>query len=238
MSIWQVIIGVLTALFVIYFRDAHRTAQKQKIVATRLRSYILHWNSWVLDNDLFNVFYLGVEWNKEIQETIKKGGHAGDLVKLKEEKRKLLDEIKKKIETEGDKIEFDKDEFIRELNKVPKNMIDTLPQQAQIIKQNLIEGKTFIGDEDASYLGKYIAQICVELKMNLISMIDQGFGLIVSICMDPGGFEMKKSAKEIANIIWKAILVSKDIDTLTKQIDRISSESLLSLTMRNLMEGL
>lgn len=238
MSIWQVVLGILTALFAIYFRNAHRTAQKQKIIATRLRSYILHWNSWVLDMDLFNIYYLGVEWNKEIQETIKKGGHAKDLMKLEEEKKKMVDEIKEKIETEGDEIEFDKEEFVRKLSKFPKNMIDMVPQKAQIIEQNLIEGKTFISDEDASYLGKYIAQICVHLKMNLIDMIDQGTGMIVSICVDPGDFEMKKSAKEISDIIWKAILVSKDIDTLTKQIDRISSESLLSLTMKNLVEGL
>ena len=238
MDLWQVIVGVLTAALLIYFRNAHVTAQKQKVIATRLRSYLLYWNGWILDNDMFNVFYLGVEWNKEIRETIKKGGGAESLVKLKEEKKKMVDEIKEMIESETDDIKFDKETLAKDLNKLPSNTAETILHFAMKSEQNLVDGKTFISDEDASYLGPYFAQICVEMKMNLISMMNQGVGLILAFLADSENFDLKGSANEISQIIWKAVLVSKDIDTLTNRINVYTDESLFNLTLKNMSSKL
>ena len=238
MDLWQVIVGIFTAALLIFFRNAHVTAQKQKVIATRLRSYLLYWNGWILDNDMFNVFYLGVEWNKQIQETIKKGGGAKDLVKLKEEKKKMVDEIKEMIESEADTIKFDKETIVKALNKLPSNTAETILQLAMKSEQNLLDGKTFISDEDASYLGIYFAQICVEMKMNLISMMSQGVGLILEFMSDPENFDLKASAKELSQIIWKAVLVSKDIDTLTNRINVYTENSLFNLTLKNMSSRL
>ena len=238
MDLWQVIVGIFSAALLIFFRNAHVTAQKQKVIATRLRSYLLYWNGWILDNDMFNVFYLGVEWNKQIQETIKKGGGAKDLVKLKEEKKKMVDEIKEMIESEADTIKFDKETIVKALNKLPSNTAETILQLAMKSEQNLLDGKTFISDEDASYLGIYFAQICVEMKMNLISMMSQGVGLILEFMSDPENFDLKASAKELSQIIWKAVLVSKDIDTLSNRINVYTENSLFNLTLKNMSSRL
>ena len=234
MDLWQVIVGIFTAALLIFFRNAHVTAQKQKVIATRLRSYLLYWNGWILDNDMFNVFYLGVKWNKEIRETIKKGGGAEDFVKLKEEKKKMVDEIKEMIESEANTIKFDKETMIKALNRLPPNTAETILQFAMKSEQNLLDGKTFISDEDASYLGIYFAQICVEMKMNLISIMNQGVGLILDFLSDSENFDLKASANELSQIIWKAVLVSKDIDTLTNRINVYTEESLFNLTLKNM----
>ncbi|MCG2778019.1 MAG: hypothetical protein L6406_20300 [Desulfobacterales bacterium] len=238
MDLWQVIVGIFSAALLIFFRNAHVTAQKQKVIATRLRSYLLYWNGWILDNDMFDVFYLGVEWNKQIQETIKKGGGAKDLVKLKEEKKKMVDEIKEMIESEADPLKFDKETIVKALNKLPSITAETILQLAMKSEQNLLDGKTFISDEDASYLGIYFAQICVEMKMNLISMMSQGVGLILKFMSDSENFDLKVSAKELSQIIWKAVLVSKDIDTLTNRINVYTENSLFNLTLKNMSSRL
>lgn len=238
MDLLQVIVGIFSAALLILFRNAHVTAQKQKVIATRLRSYLLYWNGWILDNDVFNVYYLGVEWNKETQEIIKKGGGAEALVKLEDEKKKMVDEIKEKIESEHESIKFDKETIVKTLNRLPSNRAETILQYAMKSEQNLLDGKTFISDEDASYLGTYFAQICVEMKMNLISMMSQGVGLILEFSSDPENFDLKSSAKELSQIIWKAVLVSKDIDTLTNRINVYTENSLFYLTLKNMSSRL
>ncbi len=247
MNLWQGIVGIFTAVLLICFRNAYVTAQKQKLIAIRLRSYLLYWNGLILDNDgMFDIFYLGVEWSEEIRKTIKKGGDAKDLVKLKKEKKKLIDEIEKIIKSKPNKIKSVREIFSKDLDKVLSlskngllpNPVEMILELSEKNEQKLLDGKTFISDEDASYLGIYLAQICVELKMNLILMINQCVDLILNFLSDPENFDLEDSTMDLSKILWQAILVSRDIYTLTNRINIYTKESLPNLTLKNMWSRL
>ena len=234
MILWQIILGVLTAAFLIFLKNAHSKAHKQKIVATRLRSYLLYWQGFILDNDLFGIFHVGIEWNEKIDQILKVGGGAKDIVALKDEKKKELDELKKQIVAESDKAKIDKDAIQKILKNIPQNTTEHILEYARMNEQNLVDGKTFISDEEACYLGNYVAQISIELKMNLKSLMNSGIGLLLVILSNPEEFSLKEHADNIIKLVWQGIVVSKHIDSLTKKVELFTKQSVFDLTMKNL----
>ncbi|MCK4454562.1 hypothetical protein KAU51_04470 [Candidatus Parcubacteria bacterium] len=234
MYLWQIILGVLTAAFLIFLKNAHSKAHKQKMVVTRLRSYLLYWQGFILDNNLFDIFHMGIEWNEKIDQIIKDGGGGKDIVALKNEKQKELDDLKKQIVAESDKAKIDKEAIQKILKKIPKNTTKHILEYARMNEQNLVDGKTFISDEEACYLGNYVAQISIELKMNLKSLINSGLGLVIVILSNPEEFSLKEHADDIVELVWKGIVVSKHIDSLTKKVELFTKLSVFDLTMKNL----
>lgn len=105
---------------------------------------------------------------------------------------------------------------------------------AQKTEQNLVDGKTFISDEDASYLGVYNAQIIIELKMRIISMITLFIVIVLTAISNPEEFEAKEHADSIKDLVWAAIVVSKHIDTLSNAVDYFIDNSVFDLTFANL----
>ena len=234
MELWKIIIGLIVAVFLVFLKDAHSKAQKQLIIATRLRAYLLYWQGVVLDKDLFNIFYQGIEWNKEIDDLIKSGAGAEDLVKLKDGKKAEMEDLKEHLLSEGGLKTLSRDDIEKMLSKMPKNSTDHILGYVKTSEQNLIDGKTFISDEEASYLGVYTAQTSIELKMQLISIMNSAIGLLILALSSADEFDCKEHVDEIMDLVWKGIVVSKHIDTLTKKTNYISSLSVFDLTMKNL----
>lgn len=211
-------------------------AQRQKEAATRLQGYLMYWQGLVLDNDLFRVFYQGVKWNEEIIEILGKGGSAEELVNLKDEKKKLIDEIKVKLENAAEIAS--QEDFIREIAKLPEEIVGSFLDYRKTTRQNLIEGKTFISDGEATCLGLLVMHQSIELKMNLIALMDTAVMILLSAVNKPEEFEVKKFANEIAQAAWKGVIVSKNIDSLMKTAKGINSKSLVELTIRNMHKEL
>ena len=238
MEFWQIVVGVVTAAFLIFLRNAHIKAQRQKVIAIRLRSYLLYWKGFVLDNDLFGIFHMGIEWNEEIDELVKNGGGAEELVDLKNRKKKELEKLKEKIIEESGKVSLNKEDIEKILKKLPTDTAEQILQYAQRVEQNLIDGKTFLSDEDASNLGAYVSQTAIDLKMNLISMINSGMGILAILISKPNEFELKDYADEIIKLVWRGIVVSKHIDILSKKVEFFVDQSTYDLTIRNIKDEL
>ncbi len=188
----------------------------------------------VLDKDLFSIFYQGIEWNKEIDDLIKSGASAEDLVKLNDDKKAEMEGLKEHLLSEGGLKVLSRDDIEKILSKMPKNSTEHILGYVKTSEQNLIDGKTFISDEEASYLGVYTAQISIGLKMELISIMNSTIGLLIVALSSADEFDYKEHLDEIVDLVWKGIVVSKHIDTLTKKTNYISSLSVFDLTMRNL----
>lgn len=232
MDLLTIFVGLVTAALLIHIRGAYVLAEKQQSAITRLHAYVLHWQSWVLDNDVFSVFYLGVEWNEEIDKRLACKEGPESLVALKEEKRNKIAEIKEGLEKDAST--FDVEKLKKQLAKLPPNSVDHILRYSERFQQNLLEGKTFLTDEDASSLGPHYAHLCVDLKMHLIELGNKAISLLVTFIGSPDSFSVKDSAKEISEIIWKGVLVSKDIDTLSKAVNKDRTKSVVRRTWKNM----
>lgn len=101
----------------------------------------------------------------------------------------------------------------------------------------MIDGKTFILDEEAASLGVAFTNKCIELKMGMLDLVDATTLLLLSILSAPEHFDIKGYSTEICQLVWKGVLVSKNIDLLTSSARAIASKSILALTFQNIRSG-
>jgi hypothetical protein len=73
--------------------------------------------------------------------------------------------------------------------------------------------------------------------MNIIDLLDTATVLIVWTVSRPEKFDNEDFAKQLAEILWKGILISKDIDQTSRSARVISSKSVLALTLQNIRDG-
>lgn len=233
MELSKIIALILIGAFLVFLRNANLKAHRQKITATRLSSYLDYWKGKVIEKNWFNIYYIGIKWNEEIQEIIENGGDGQELVDLEKEKRKFVTTIKDAIKSSDPIVNITKGDVINEINKIPKIIRDDMNDLAATI-QNLLDGKTFINDEDASCLSPRIARVCIALKMELVAFIYSANILMFRIINEIDNFEFVNYAEEISELIWKAIIISKHIDSLSTQIDKYIDKNIFRLTLDNI----
>lgn len=153
------------------------------------------------------------------------------MTKLEDERKKQLDVIKQELD-KG--VGLDKNELIRALRHSSK---DSIFEFARVAKQNIIEGKTFISDEEATTLGVAFTTKCIELKMGMLNLVDGVTGLMIALVDGPTNFEIKDYSAELADMIWKGISVSRNIELTARAAKAISSKSVLALTFENMITG-
>jgi hypothetical protein len=237
----KIILGVVATaaatVAAFYVTASFSLAQKQLVAATRLAGYLTHWQTWIAahDLDLFSVYYQGVKWNEEEREIRKRGGNPMEAVELtKSKKQEFLIQLKERIEKED--FGFDKAELVRNLQRMPKDSATRLLESSKTTSQNIIDGKTFISDEEATSLGIGFTTNCIELKMGILDLVDGATTLLLSLVSAPENFDVKSFAGEISKLLWKGILVSKNIDAIAPAA-RASSKSVVALTLQNIRNG-
>ena len=230
----KILLGVIATVAAFYVTSSMLLAQKQLVAGTRLSGYLSYWQNWILERGYSKIYALGALWNKEDLDVRKSRAGPTDLIKLQEQRRKQLEDLKKKLE-EGSV--FDANELARQVHRFPKDSIANVLESSRIAKQNIVEGKTFISDEEATALGVPFTHKCIELKMGIIDLIDSGATFVTVLLTSPEEFDIKNFSTEIAEVIWKAISVARNIDLLAAPARVISSKSVLALTVQNVMTG-
>lgn len=229
------IIPIVVAVAISYITAAFVLARQQLIAATRLRAYLRYWQSWVIERELFPLYYEGKQWNDEIKAIIKKGGGGEEFLNLAEEKKKFIAEVKARIE-KGE-FEYDKEKFLREMQRLPKELTASVAEFFKTSKQNIVEAKTFISDSEATSIGVGFTGKCIELKMEILNFLDGGESLAFVILSSPDDFEIRNYAAEISQLLWRAILIFRDIDYLSDASRNVTSKSLATLTIENMRTG-
>lgn len=171
-----------------------------------------------------------------MREIAKKGGGGKEFVQLEKDKKQFIqDKVKEGIETA--QVGFDPHKLVQEIQRLPKESVAGILEFSRTTRQNIIEGKTFISDEEAAALGVAFTSKTIELKMGMLDLIDTGTTLVVSLVSAPTEFDLKRSSNEITQLVWKGILVSKVIDSIAGAARAISSKSVLSLTLTKIRNG-
>jgi hypothetical protein len=176
---------------------------------------------------------LGLTWNQEDEEIKKRGSGAAELLKPEQERTTQLDSIKQQLKNGMDS-GFDKADVVRVLQHHSK---ESVQEFARLTRQNLIDGKTFISDDEATALGVAFTNKCIELKMGMIDLVDGVTGLMLALMNGPADFEIKDYSAEIGNLIWRGISVSRAIDMVSRAARVISARSVLTLTWQNVLTG-
>ena len=60
---------------------------------------------------------------------------------------------------------------------------------------------------------------------------------LMSLVSAAEDFDIKNHSAEISEMVWKGILVSKNIDSLSRAARAISSKSVAALTLQNIRNG-
>jgi len=229
----SIVIGIFGALLGVYFREAVRLANNQKSITSRLNAYLLHWQTIILEEDgVFDITYIGTKWYKDYMKLIKSGSDINEIAKLNNEYEDKLKEIKENILNGNNDIKINEKELSSRLNKIKHRMPELL-ETLKLSRQNIIDGKTFITDESASYLGIHSSACIIELKMRLISVLDIAHVIFYDFSQKDD-FKIKDNAEEIYKLIRYTILFSKAMEMVKLKVQYFQSCSTLSLTFKNM----
>ena len=233
MDFLKIILGAIATVLAFYATSSMLLAQKQLLAATRLNGYLTYWQNWIIEHNISKIYALGLTWNQEDEQVKQRGGGVPELMKLQQERKAQLDSIKQQLE-KGMDIGFEKNSVMRVLQHHSK---ESVQEFAKVTRQNLVDGKTFISDEEATALGVAFTVKCIELKMGITDLVDGATTLLIVLMSGPNDFEVKDYSAEIANLIWKGISVSRSVDVVSRAARATSSKSVLALTWQNIITG-
>ena len=230
----EIALGVIVAFLIIFVRNANVAAHQQKAVAIRLKSYLIYWRGELLDENVYDFVYVGIKWNKDTRKLEESGGSVDDLIELDEKTKKdFFSNTKETIKSESDAINAI---LIKNL-KMPKLTSKNFILQNNQALQNLIEGKVFVSDEEASCLDLYSAQVCIELKIFLVDLLNSKLSFHLKIVDAEESFQIKDHENDLVNYLWTFVLVSKNIDTLSRLVDTYTERSTFRLTINNIFSA-
>jgi hypothetical protein len=236
--VYTLVIGVVAALIGIYFRESLRQAHVQKNAANRLLAYLNYWNQNILDWDVFSIVYVGHQWREEKIEAYRKSGDMADVLAVNEEYENKLKEIRDGIKNEDEKFDFDSVEIAQKLKKITPEFMEEFLIAQRANKQNIIEGKSFITDEDAASLGPSVAEKCISAKLRLVSLLEHGTILLILLSNEKGQIRISKFSEEIYQCIRISIIMYQDFEPLRKSANAISGKSIFRLSLSNMASGL
>lgn len=77
----------------------------------------------------------------------------------------------------------------------------------------------------------------IGIKTNLVSAIESLKVKLLLILSEDSYYPLNENRKEVADMVWKIIYVSKYMDILEKEIPKYTKSDILSLTLNNLFNS-
>jgi len=229
----SLLLAIVAGATIFYIRSAMLRAHQQKNSAIRFLGYLQNLRFRITDSEFFAIFYEGIKWNEDIKNILSSGGGVKELVELETKKKEIVKELKEEI---FNAIDNGMDDIISGSKNYPRIVLPGMFDQIQRDRQNLIEGKIFISDEEAACLGPAVTSSSIQLKMDIVEALDAVTLVIFSFLEAPDKFNLRNYDPQMTTLLWKTVVVTKNIEFLTKICESISSMSIFQLTMRNLLE--
>jgi len=231
------LLGVIVSAFGVYIAASFTLAQKQLLAATRLQAYLLHYGRLMMDWKAYPIFHLGKEWDKEEQAIIQRGGKPEELVDLTDEKRKLWEQVTEAVQKSGVVPESMFASVHEAISNIRSTDVPLMLDSLKTGRQNLLTGSTFITDEEATYLGAFMATNAISLKMGIIELMDGTVFLLTRNVDSSEQLDPKKFMADFTKLLFRAMNVSKDYCKLLRECQTFTSSSVLKLTWRNIKQG-
>ncbi|NQZ51856.1 MAG: hypothetical protein HRT95_17275 [Moritella sp.] len=235
---YVILIGVVAALVGIYFREALKQAHIQKNASRRLIAYLNFWNKNILDWDVFSIVYVGEQWRDEILEACSKSGNTETILAIDEVYENKLKKLRDAIKNKDPNLKFDIQELSEKIKKLTPLFMGQFLDAQKVSKQNIIEGKTFISDEEAAALGVDVANRAIHIKLRLVSLIDNGTILLIHLSENREQLDISDYSDEIYQCVRVGVLMYQDFKPLKEQAEFVNTQSIFKLTLKNMVGGL
>ncbi len=205
--------GIYSAVVIFLIREYYLKSQQQKEIAARLFGYIYHWQTKLLEEDgLFNISYIGIKWQNEMDKKIRKGATPYDLLEINKEFEEKINKLFSFLDTKHDEINATIKEAFERIERTPELKAEFV-SQLKNYKSSIIEGKMFITDQDAAKLGHMYSYSCIALKAHLISLVDNA--IFFTISFDSKNLEYSEYKHMLKILIKEWIYASKHMQFLS-----------------------
>ena len=226
MSLGALLIGGIGGLLAIYAREAAKKANEQKIIAIKLKAYLTYWKTLLLDSDYGMYLVLIEKYEAQIAIIYKNVGISG----VVDHKKYLKDFIKNSnILTDADVSKM-KDEISLTSAKQKELIYDWV----KTTKQNFLDNKIFISDNEAAMLGVFASYFGIELKMRAINALDGLSALILELENLENEESNKKIETAFKNIFTDAFAFLVCLNKLLKFCDSEANKTIFKRTLENM----
>jgi len=231
------IVGILASAVGFYIAASFTLAQKQLLAATRLQAYLRHYGRLMTDYKADAIFSLGEAWEKEEQAIIQRGGSEEELKTLSNEKRKLWEQVGEAVKNPDVVPESMFASVTDMVSHVKKTDIPNMQDSLKVGRQNILTGLTFITDEEATYMGVYVAGNAIALKMGIIELMDGLVYLVARSVESQDAVDPKNFMAEFTKLLWRGMNVSRDYCKLQRECQIFTNHTVAKLTWRNIKQG-
>lgn len=230
--------GVVSAIFLLLFRESFTAAQSQKEIAGRLRVYIDHWQYEIAKekNCFSGLAYIGIKWQETLKQKVNKGMTIEEFSKVNTEFEDKLNEMFQKISENGEDVDRGLKEGFDKFLKNPdlkKQLLKLLDE----FRASIVNGVGFITDQDAAKLGPAYSRTCVEIKSHLVSFTISFSDFILFIQREE---DIKYSNYRVLfePLFRNYIYASREMELLASLLKGINNKRLLNLATQNFFHGL
>lgn len=173
--------------------------------------------------------------NKKLFNLTRIGGSSLDYVELE---KKSIDELTDKLRSAitSEDLSFEKEKVLDFINLFQNNGIDFINNYIGTFKQNIIEGKIYISDDESIELGKNYSSISIELKMELVSILDSINMFSLMTLANVESLKLEKYSEQFIALIIQAVKIARNIELLTNHSNMRLKKSLFQLTFENLIK--
>ena len=230
----NIFIHILAILFVlaisIHIKNAYVLAQKQKLSITQLNAYLAYWKSAIDEQGLL-IHVNSSGTMRSLQQTLIKAKYTNDWTAVTEAKTQIHQEIEKAL-AEDENILGESIRKIQRLYEPYPDAPNFIRREVDSISQNILDGKAFVRDDDASSLGYFCTHTCVSLKMNAISFLGEFACIVTLILRDHKEFHSEIKSNYLS-LLGKGLHILVDMEMLSGKLRSLENRTVLRLAWRN-----
>jgi len=225
-------IGVIGAVLGVYFRECFKQAKNQKIISSKLESYI-YLLMKELNNSTFVTFQLiGKRWSDKYKEYYNNFGNKGVEAATKQiqiEKDQLIELIRK---GNDEMIESFEKDFVK-LKEENKDKLDYLLSEITKYENHYINNKLFISDDEAAQLPYALTHQIIEYKHDILSFLSSSKSLAIEY-MKMDKFQYEKVSNSISGIVMALLSMTEKQFPLLNISNKLKKQNVLLQTFKNM----
>jgi len=225
-------IGVIGAVLGVYFRECFKQAKNQKIISSKLESYI-YLLIKELNNTPFVTFQLiGKKWSDKYKDYYKNYGNKGVEAATKQIQNDK-DQLKELIQKGNDEMIESLEIYFLKLKEENKEKLDYLLSEITKHEDHYINNKLFISDDEAAQLPYFFTYKCIEYKHDILSFLSSSKSLAIEY-KEMDKFQYEKVSNSLSGIVMSLLNITEKQFPLLNISNKLKKRNLLLQTFKNM----